>query len=138
MTIDNDEILHSSYTIVRNDRESRGGGVMLGIKTGLLKPVRETKPGHDLEIVLVELKTISDTNILIFFCYRLPSADRVWMENFQNFLNDVCSCHLKIVLAGYFNLPRASWNLHEISVGVNQTKFIEILDDFYMEQTNNS
>ena len=53
------------------------------------------------------------------------------------FLNDVCSRHSKIVLAGDFNLPRACWNSREISVGVNETKFTEILDDFFLEQINN-
>ena len=57
--INNDEILHSSYRIVRNDRKGRGGGVMLRIKTELFKSVRETKHCHDLEIVLVELTTMS-------------------------------------------------------------------------------
>ena len=136
--INNDEILHSSYAIVRNDREGRGGGVMLGIKMELFKSVREIKHGHDLEIVLVELTTISHTNILIGSCYRPPNADKIWMENFENFLNDVCSRHSKIVLAGDFNLPRACWNSQEISIGVNETKFIEILNDFYLEQINNS
>jgi hypothetical protein len=36
-SINNAEILHSDYTIVRNDREGRGGGVLLGIRTGLFK-----------------------------------------------------------------------------------------------------
>ena len=36
------EILHSEYAIFRNDREGRrGGGVMLGIRTGLFKTIRK-------------------------------------------------------------------------------------------------
>ena len=35
------EILHSGYTIVRNDRITRGGGVLLGVKTSTFKSVRE-------------------------------------------------------------------------------------------------
>ena len=31
------EILHSEYGIFRNDREDRGGGIMLGIRTGIFK-----------------------------------------------------------------------------------------------------
>ena len=92
-SIDNGEILHSGYTIVRNDREGRGGGVLLGIRTGLFKTVREIKHDQNLEIVLVELTTISDSKILICSCYRPPNADRIWMENFEYFLNDVCSRH---------------------------------------------
>jgi hypothetical protein len=75
----NAEILHSGYTIVRNDREGRGGGVLLGNRTGLFKSVREIKHDHNLEIVLVELTTISNSNILICSCYRPPN-DRIWME----------------------------------------------------------
>jgi exonuclease III len=77
----------------------------LGIRTGLFKTVREIKHDQNLEIVLVELTTISDSKILICSCYRPPNADRIWMENFEHFLNDVCSRHSKIVLAGDFNGP---------------------------------
>ena len=85
-SIHNGEILHSGYTIVRNDREGLGGGVLLGIRTGLFKTVREIKHDQNLEIVLVELTTISDSNIVICSCYRPPNADRIWMENFENVL----------------------------------------------------
>ena len=37
----NAEILHSGYTIVRNDRITRAGGVLLGVKTSTFKSVRE-------------------------------------------------------------------------------------------------
>ena len=135
-SIHNGEILHSGYTIIRNDRKGRGGGVLLGIKMGFFKSVREIKHSHNLEFVLVELKTVSDSNFLICSCYRPPNADRTWIENFENFLNDVCSYHSKIVLVGDFNFPRASWNSREISTCVHETKFIEILDEFFLEQIN--
>lgn len=35
------EILHSGYTIFRNDRNSRGGGVLLAVKTSSFKSLRE-------------------------------------------------------------------------------------------------
>ena len=115
VSIDNGEILPSGYTIVRNDRDSReGGGALLGIKTGIFKSLREIKHDYDLKIVLVELTTISDSNILICSWYRPPNADRICIENFENFLNDVCSRHSKIVLAGEFNLPHASSNSREL------------------------
>ena len=61
----NTEILHAGYTLIRNDREGRGGGILLGIKTGLFKSVREIKHNYNLEITLVELTTMSDTNVLV-------------------------------------------------------------------------
>ena len=72
-SIHNGEILHSGYTIIRNDREGRGGGVLFEIRMGLFKSVREIKHSHNLEIVLVQLTTVSDSKILICSCYRLPN-----------------------------------------------------------------
>ena len=105
----------------------------MGIKTGIFKSVREIKHDYALKIVLVELTTISDSNILICSCYRPSKADRIWIENFKNFLNDVCPR----VFAGDFNLPRVIWNSRKTSVGVNETKFIEIIDNVLLEQINN-
>ena len=101
------EILHSEYAIFRNDREGRrGGGVMLGIRTGLFKTIRKIEHNYDLEFILVQLTTMSNCEILICSCYRPPNAEKNWMESFEKFLNDVCTRHSKIVLAGDFNLPR--------------------------------
>ena len=85
---------------------------MLGIRTGLFKSVREIKHNYNLEIVLAELTNFSDTNILVGSCYRPPNADKIWMENFETFLNDICSRHSKIVLAGDFKVARYS-NAHK-------------------------
>ena len=120
----NTEILHAGYTLIRNDREGRGGGVLLGIKTGLFKSVREIKHNYNLEIALVELTTMSDMNVLVGSCYRLPNVDKTWIENFDNLLNDVCTRHSKIVLAGDFNFPRACWNSNENSTGINEKSFL--------------
>ena len=85
------------------------------------KSAREIK--HNLEIVLVELTTMSDTNIAVGSCYRPPNADKIWIKNFDNLLNDVCTRHSKIVLAGDLNFPRACWNFDENSAGVNEKAF---------------
>ena len=60
----NAEILHSGYCIVRKDRKTRGGGVLLGIKTSVFKQVREIKHNHDLEIAMAEITTAKDMKIL--------------------------------------------------------------------------
>ena len=82
---------------------------------------------------------MSNCEILICSCYRPPNpnTEKTWMESFENFLNDVCSRHSKIVLAGDFNLPRACWNSHENATSVNGKTFIRILDDHFLEQMNN-
>jgi exonuclease III len=72
----NAEILHSGYCIVRKDRKTRGGGVLLGIKTAVFKSVREIEHNHDLEIAMAEITTAKDMKLLICSCYRPPDADK--------------------------------------------------------------
>ena len=136
-SVGNVEIPHSEYAISRNDRKGRGGGVMLGIRTGIFKSVREIEHDYDLEVILVQLTTVSNGEILICSCYRPPNAGKIWMETFESFLNDVCSRQSKVVLAGDFNLARACWNSHENSNGANERTFIRILDDYFLDQMNN-
>ena len=90
-----------------------------------------------MEFILVQLTTMSNCEILICSCYRPPNAEKNWMESFEKFLNDVCTRHSKIVLAGDFNLTRACWNSHENSTRANERTFIRILDDYFLEQINN-
>ena len=99
----------------------RGGGVLFGIRTEIFKSICEIEHNHNLEVGLAEITTFMDSKIIICSSYRPPNADRIsWMENFLNFLNDVCSRHSKIILAGDFSLPRARWNACEnLSGAVN-------------------
>ncbi|CAB4010406.1 Hypothetical predicted protein [Paramuricea clavata] len=115
--IKNSEILHSGYDIFRNDRGSRGGGVLLAIKISSFKSVREIQHGHDLEISMAEITTTSNASLLICSCYRPPNSDHSWLDKFNNFMSDVCSQHSNIVLAGDFNMPRISWDSPEKTSG---------------------
>ena len=74
--ISNSEILHSGCTIFRRDRSDRGGGgVPIAIKTASFKAVKEFKPESEaelqqLEIIFVEITTLTGQRILFCFCYR--------------------------------------------------------------------
>ena len=132
----NAEILHPGYTIVRNDRKTRGGGVLLGLKTSTFKSVREIEHNHDLEIAVAEVTTSSNMKMLVCSCYRPPDAEKSWMDKFESFLQDVCTRHSKIVVAGDFNLRRACWNSRENGTGGNEHAFVKVLNDFFLEQMN--
>jgi exonuclease III len=67
------EILHSGYSIFRNDRKTRGGGVPLGVKTSSFKSVHEIKHNYDLEIILAEITTATNMKIILGSCYRPPN-----------------------------------------------------------------
>ena len=57
------EILNSGYTIFRNDRATRGGGVLLVVKSSSFKCVRKVKHDYNLEITLAEIIIITATNM---------------------------------------------------------------------------
>ena len=80
----NSEILHSGYCIIRKDRKTRGGGVLLGIKTALFKSVREIKHHHGLEIAMAEITAAKDMKIVICSCYRPPDADKTRIDKFES------------------------------------------------------
>ena len=129
--------MNSGYTIYRKDRESRGGGVLLAVKTDSFKSVREVHQNQYLEITSAEITTFSNNRFLFCSCYRPPNADQNWLQNFNNYLNDVCSSYDNIILAGDFNMPRISWNSPEITTGANEKAFLELLNDYFLSQLNN-
>ena len=134
------EILHSGYTIFRKDRTTRGGGVLLGVRTSSFKSVREVKHNHDLEIILAEIKTLLNMKLLLCSCYRPPNEDQNWIKRFNSFLGNICPSHQHIVLAGDFNLPQLqiSWSYPEKTTGCSENAFIELLNDHFMVQLNNT
>jgi hypothetical protein len=134
--VQNAEILHSVYCIVREDRMTRGGGVLLGIKTAVFKSAHEIEHYHDLEIAMAEITTVKDMKFLICSYYRPPDADKTWIDKFETFLQDVCTRHSKVLIAGDFNFPRANWNWRENAIDVNESPFIKLLNDFFLEQIN--
>ncbi len=119
------EILHSGYTIFRKDWTTRGGGVLLGVRTSSFKSVREVEHNYDLEIILAEITTFSNMKLLLCSCYRPPNEDQNWIERFNNFLGNICLSHQNIVLAGDFNLPQISWSSPEKTTGSSENAFIE-------------
>ena len=74
--ISNSEILDEGYEIFRKDRESRGGGVLVAIKQESFKNIREIKADCNLEIVIVDVLTDSNTHLIIGSCYRPPTLKR--------------------------------------------------------------
>ncbi len=132
----NAEIVHPGYTIVRNNRKTRGGGVLLGLKTSTFKSVCEIEHNHDLEIAVAEVITSSNMKMLVCSCYRPPDAEKSWMDKFESFLQDVCTRYLKNVIAGDFNLPRVCWNSRENGTGGNEHAFVKLLNNFFLEQIN--
>ena len=64
--VENAELLPTEYEVFRKDRESRAGGVLLAVKLGSFTSVHEiVHEKCDLELISVELTTISRTKLCI-------------------------------------------------------------------------
>ena len=132
------EILHSGYTIFRNDRATRGGGVLLAVKSSSFKCVRKVEHDYNLEITLAEIITATNMKVLLGTCYRPPNEDHNWMDCFNNLLGNICQNYQHIVLAGDFNFPQISCNSPDTTRGVIGNTFMELLNDYFMVQLNNT
>ena len=101
------EIVDSSYSIFRRDRNRHGGGVMIIVRNNLPATRR-----HDLEVDNTELLwiDISLRNKSIFFgvLYRPPTSTDNLTELAMT-LNKVSSSN-SVILCGDFNTPYVNWN----------------------------
>lgn len=142
-TVSDNEILHSGFSIFRKDRKERsGGGVLIAVKTDSFKTVKEFSLDEydlqELEIVSTELRTMTDKKILYCCCYRPPDANQCWMDKFKTYLQTICDLYENIIMAGDFNLPNINWDALEITSGVNELVFVELLNDHYLSQLVNT
>ena len=98
------EILPYNYAICRNDRSSRGGGVLLAIHNSV--PFRQIEITNDLEIVAIEILT----NNPICFCvvYIPPSATASYHETLLIYLENIFVKYNTIVV-GDFNFADINW-----------------------------
>jgi exonuclease III len=107
--ISNSEILDERYEIFRKDRESRGGGVLVAVKSESFKSIREIKTDGHLEIVIIDILTDSNSHLIVRSCYRPPNSNEAWLTEFNNFLADICNNYDNVILAGDFNFRNIVW-----------------------------
>ena len=74
------EIFPSCYTVLRKDRDSRGGGVLLAFKSFLT--VMQLSSPNDLKIVSAEI----DPNLLVCLIYRPPNCSDQYNTSLMAYL----------------------------------------------------
>ena len=136
--IENSEILPwCDYTIYRKDRNTRGGGVLLALKSSSFSSSREIVTGSDLELIAVELTSTSNQKYLACCTYKPPkNINRQWLDEFNLFLADKCSDYANILICGDFNFPKICWESPELTAGEDEVQFTELLNDHYLTQVN--
>ncbi|CAB4036572.1 Hypothetical predicted protein, partial [Paramuricea clavata] len=135
--IENAELLPTEYEVFRKDRESRAGGVLLAVKSGSFTSVHEiVHEKCDLELISVELTTISRTKLCICCCYRPPNSNRNWFQLFDSYLAYLSARYDDILIYGDFNLPKIIWDSPDQTTGVDEIQFTELLNDYFLSQVN--
>ena len=99
------EILPNDYNIIRRDRDTRGGGVLLAIKNSI--PFKQLPMPDNLEILPVEI-TINKQVHTLCLIYRPPNADDLHNKKILNYLQ--CFSHTpNFTILGDLNLPDVCW-----------------------------
>lgn len=98
------EILPTGYTIYRQDRGSRGGGVLVAISNRISSSHFPTSTSHELLVIHLAIKP--DTYIC---CAYLPPSSPVSL--YTDTILPLCSLPRpsRIILVGDFNLPDVDW-----------------------------
>ena len=80
------EILPTDYILYRKDRLSRGGGVMIAVKSSLFTSLISSP--SDLEVVCIKMDIGSD--ILLICCVYVPPDSSIsYVSSLANFLSDI-------------------------------------------------
>lgn len=101
------EITPSGYCILRNDRDTRGGGVAIIFKDSLELLRLPDIIGIECVVVKVILKECA---LIIGGFYRPPSSDISFYERLNNFLLPYRNHSSNLMLVGDFNVPHVAWD----------------------------
>ena len=99
----NSEIVLPGYTLVRRDRNSDGGGVLLAVCNDL--DFREVSDNYVTNIEAVSVKVLRGSKQIIFSSiYRPPSADNSYFNKLLECIERLVSSAYDVVFLGDFNL----------------------------------
>ena len=99
------EILPNQYVIYRQDRASKGGGVMIAVRNEICS--RQVHTDCNLELVVVELEV--KPKIIICCVYVPPTSTEGSFNALQNFILSLPD-GIDLFLLGDFNSPDINWN----------------------------
>jgi len=98
------EILPNQYIIYRNDRQSRGGGVLLAVQTHISSKLLSSPT--NLEMLTVELNL--SKRIIICVVYFPPNPTVSQIRSLSDHLSEFQQPY-NVILLGDFNLPDINW-----------------------------
>ena len=116
------EILPTGYTIFRNDRGSRGGGVLIAVSNTV--PSRKLCAPSDAELIMVELGL--RPSLVLGCVYLAPQCpEQVFLATMNALREEPISTDF--VLVGDFNAPDIDWN----TLGATSSRSSSLCDLFF-------
>lgn len=126
------------YSIYRQDRTTRNGGVMIAVRANI-KSLRETELETGGEQVWVKVEIKGTRALLVGGYYRPHVSDIEGLEYFGTSAYRACQySNANVWISGDFNLPGIDWELNTVKPGSThvdiQEKFIQYLHDYGLQQ----
>lgn len=101
------EVTPPNYTILRKDRGSRGGGVAILVKNGIVCTPLPDCP--EIECLCCKI-AYKNTCCYILVLYRPLTSTSGFFKSMYSYINDNINVSSKIIIAGDFNLPSLEWS----------------------------
>ena len=120
--INNPQIMPADYTVYRNDRASRGGGVLIAVSLHI--PSQEVSTITPVEMITV--KIITQPIFYICSVYIPPNCDASYQQHLITSLHNLPSDH-DVIITGDFNSPDICW----YSLSAQQPFSKELCDLFF-------
>ena len=122
------EILPINYTIYRNDRGSRGGGVLFAVWDNIISKVLPSPT--NVEMLTLEVEVLQ--KIVISVVYLPPNPSLLLIQSLSSHLFQFQGSR-NIVLLGDFNLPDINWDTLCGNSRVDET-FCDVCFEFNLSQ----
>ena len=105
-SIYNNEILPSNFTVYRNDRGTRGGGVLLAVNLSI--PSKIVSCPDDIEAIVIEL--FPQHPVKLCLVYNPPNTGLLYQQKLISFLSDIMQTDGNVIILGDFNTPDIDWH----------------------------
>ena len=122
------EVLPTNYTIYRDDRAFRGGGVLLAVKHDL--PSVQLSLSSVIESVIVELT--SNRSFIVCVVYAPPHAGDSYYQHLSALLSSLPPGK-DVLILGDFNFPDIDWDLLNSGTRFSSC-FCDLLVDLNLRQ----
>ena len=124
-----------NFKLYVRDRQSRGGGCALYIRSSLNPLEIKTSSNPNVEHMCVQINTITNKKILINVIYRKPNQSTEIDTAMYNSIHEIIKNKDSIIL-GDFNLPQICWRTVS-GVESESNRLIDFVEDNFLHQMVN-